>query len=367
MTLLVLNAGSSSLKYGLFDDGAREQLTAGNIEGTDYEAAVSQVLAKVAGSNAIVAVGHRVVQGGRHFRESVRVTRAVKETLKELIELAPLHNPPAIATIHAAEKALPLVPHVAVFDTAFYHDMPPSQYIYPAPYEWYSHWGMRRFGFHGISYAYCLEKAAELLGKKPKELDIVACHLGNGCSATAIHNGVALATTMGMTPLEGLMMGTRAGSIDPGILLFIERHKGLSAVQLEDILNHESGLLGTSGVSSDYREVAKAAERGQERARLALEIYANRIRAAIGALAVTLGRMDALLFTAGVGENAALLRADVCRGLETLGIRLDAKKNDASAPDSDIAAKDSTSRILIIHTCEEWMIARETHRVVSAA
>jgi acetate kinase len=391
MAILVLNAGSSSLKFGLFDGEAREELAAGLIDWRahrkrpalsletkgetcethcairDYAAAVRHALDALAQSglptHEITAVGHRIVQGGKHFRSSVLIDGTVKKTIRRLIELAPLHNPPALETIEAAQKTLPDVPHVAVFDTAFYHDMPPSHYIYPLPYEWYSRWGMRRFGFHGISYAYCAPKAAEILGRDLKDLRMVACHLGNGCSATAIEGGVALATTMGLTPLEGLMMGTRAGSVDPGILLYVQRHKGLSAEKLWDLLNNKSGLLGISGVSADYRQVLEAARKGHLRARLALEIYATRVRAAIGALTAMMGKLDALIFTAGVGEHASDLRVEACKGLVYFGLRLDPKKNTASLPDSDIAAPGSSIRVLIIHTREELMIACEARRL----
>jgi acetate kinase len=397
LSVLVINAGSSSLKFGLFDAEARGAQVSGLIDWTGskqraelvvrvgeteqlrtqlpasgHGAAVEEAVRRLTKSGsvsgcdeAITAVGHRVVHGGTRFRSSVRVDQEVKAAIRDLVELAPLHNPPALEGIEAAEKALPGVPQVAVFDTAFFASLPPRAYVYPLPYEWYADWGVRRFGFHGISHAYCAGRAAELLGAGASGSRIVVCHLGNGCSATAIRDGVAVATSMGFTPLEGLMMGTRPGSVDPGVLLYVQSHRGVNADELERTLNHGSGLLGVSGISSDFRQVEAAAGRGEERARLALEIYADRVRAAVGSLAVTLGGIDALVFAAGVGENSASLRAAACDGLECLGLRLDPSRNVACQPDSDVAAAESSARILVIHTREELLIARETLRVVT--
>jgi acetate kinase len=276
--------------------------------------------------------------------------------------LAPLHNPPALEALKLAEEALPGVPHVAVFDTAFFSRLPPVACIYPLPYEWYLQWGVRRFGFHGISHSYCADRASQMLGRNPH---LVICHLGNGCSASAVKDGKAIATTMGFTPMEGLMMGTRAGSVDPGLLLYLQRHRGLTVEQLDQALNMDSGLLGVSGVSSDYREVEAAARQGNGRARLALEMFADRVRSTIGALTATLGGIDALIFTAGIGEHSSSLRAAACAGLDCLGVRLDSDRNAACKADADIAAQDSHSRILVIHTREELLIAREALRLVS--
>jgi acetate kinase len=390
MNVLVLNAGSSSLKFSLFAGGQDEPGASGQIdwkaagqpagvqfqvvgrpvqreEATvrDYAGAVRHVvqLLREAGP-AVAAVGHRVVHGGATFITSVPIDAAVKEALGRLVELAPLHNPPALEAIAAAEAALPGVPQVAVFDTAFHATLPPEAYLYPVPYAWYEDWGIRRFGFHGISVAYCTGRAAELLGRDAAGLRLVICHLGNGCSATAVRGGASVATTMGFTPLEGLMMGTRAGSVDPGAVLYVQRAHGLSAGQVEDALNHHSGLLGVSGIASDFREVQAAARQGNERARLALAIYAGRVRAAVGALAATLGGVDALVFTAGVGENAADLRAAAAAGLECLGLHLDPGRNARCRPDADVAAADSPGRILVIHTREDLLIAREARRVL---
>jgi acetate kinase len=387
MTILVLNAGSSSLKFALFGPGEDEPAASGMIdwraegqpaevrfqgrrsaaEVRDYANAVRHALhlLKEAGIvSQVTAVGHRIVQGGAIFRSSVRIDVKVKEAVAALSELAPLHNPPALRAIEAVEETLPGVPQVAVFDTAFHATLPPEEYLYPLPYAWYTDWGVRRFGFHGISYAYCAGRAAEVLGRDLKSLRLVLCHLGNGCSAAAVREGTSVATTMGFTPLEGLMMGTRCGSIDPSVVLYVQRHRGLSADQVDDVLNHHSGLLGVSGVASDYREVEAAAGQGNERAVLALRLFAERVRAAVGSLAVTLGGVDALIFTAGIGENSAQLRANVCRGLECLGMHLDPARNVVCRPDADVARADSAGRILVIHTREELLIARETQRLI---
>jgi acetate kinase len=392
MSILVINAGSSSLKLALFEGDSVEARAAGTIdwkaegqpasvrfqvqgrpaehapaEIRDYAGAVGQALQLLrdAGllAGSVRAAGHRVVHGGEHFRQSVVIDATVKDALARLAQEAPLHNPPALAALAAAAAALPGVPQVAVFDTAFHATLPPSAFLYPVPHAWYEKWGVRRFGFHGISFAYCTGRAAEMLGRDPAGLRLVICHLGNGCSATAVRGGASVATTMGFTPLEGLMMGTRSGSVDPGALLYVQRQHSLSAAQLDDILNHQSGLLGVSGIASDFRQVEEAAQGGHERARLALAVYAERVRAAIGALAVTLGGVDALVFTAGVGENSANLRAAVCNGLECLGLWLDAQGNAACRPDADIATADSRGRILVIHTREDLVIAREARRL----
>jgi acetate kinase len=397
MSILVINAGSSSLKFGLFDEEARQELATGLIDwkvdprhaelvirpqrgepirsqesiaehGTAVRHAVRRLseMAELSGggANAITVVGHRVVHGGDRFHTPVRIDSKVKSAIAELSELAPLHNPAAVEGIEAAQSALPTVPQVAVFDTAFFATLTPCAYLYPVPYAWYTEWGIRRFGFHGISHAYCAGRATELLGREPAGLRLVICHLGNGCSASAVRNGRAVQTTMGFTPMEGLMMGTRCGSIDPGVLIDVQRRRGLSVEQLDRVLNQESGLLAISGISGDYRQVEAAARKGEERAVLALEMYADRVRSTIGALAVTLGGVDGLVFTAGVGEHAAGLRSAACQGLECLGLRLDAERNANGSPDADIARADSSGRILIMRTREELMIAREARQAV---
>lgn len=396
MSILVINAGSSSLKFGLFDAAAQQCLATGLIdwkkdprqaelvihprEGeairsresvSDHRAATLHAIRRLRdlseesgdGARDISVVGHRVVHGGTRFHEPVRIDADVKNEITQLAELAPLHNPAALNAIEAAESALPHVPHIAVFDTSFFAALEPSAYVYPAPYTWFSDWGIRRFGFHGISHAYCSGRAAELLGRDAADGRLVICHLGNGCSASAVRGGRAVQTTMGYTPMEGLMMGTRCGSLDPGILLHLQRRFKMTADQIDHALNQESGLLGVSGVSSDYRQVKAAADKGEERARLALTIFADRVRATIGALAVTMGGIDALIFTAGIGQHAADLRAAVCAGLHILGLRLDNERNATCTPDADIADNESPGRIFVLRTQEELMIAREARRV----
>ncbi|MGE5698774.1 MAG: acetate/propionate family kinase [Deltaproteobacteria bacterium] len=371
MSVLALNAGSSTLKFSLFSGRSTELAAEGTVEvpalKPDMEDAVSGVLEAIGSRVAydpVFAVGHRVVHGGRAFADSVQVDGGVLEELFRLSELAPLHNPFALSAIGAAQRAIPGVPNFAVFDTAFFADIPPDRHVYPLPYEWYADRGIRRYGFHGISHAYCAGRAAEFLGRPAAGFRAVTCHLGNGCSATAVLGGKAVATTMGFTPLEGLVMGSRSGSVDPGILIYAMERMGLSARDLDDILQRGSGLLGVSGISSDFRAVQEAAKAGNERARLALAIYADSVRAAIGALAVALGGVDALIFTAGVGENAAALREEACRGLDCLGLRLDPKRNRIFRPDADLSAADSLGRILIIHTREDLHIAREALRLL---
>ena len=316
--------------------------------------------------SSIESVGHRIVHGGAEFQESVLIQSRVKAGIARLSELAPLHNPPALAAIDAVEKALPGVPQVAVFDTTFYANLAPKAYIYSLPYEWYLNWGIRRFGFHGISHAYCARRAAELLGRDLHDLRIVSCHLGGGCSATAIQGGIAIATTLGFTTLDGLMMGTRSGAVDPGILTFLQRRHGLTVEQLDSALMNGSGLLGVSGVSLDLAKIETAAAQGNERARLAFDIFADQVRSAIGALAVKMGGVDALVFTDRIGENSPALRSAACDGLECLGACLDLQRNTANRPDSDIATEASRARILVVHTREELMIARETRRVAGS-
>ena len=398
MSVLVLNAGSSTLKFSLFAGRSAERTAEGIVEqppadagrGTDrryatfrvrregtpgetsatLEAGLSDAVRAVVdslredlGRDPVVAVGHRVVHGGGAFTESAAIDSRVAREIERLSELAPLHNPPALAAIRAAQEAIPGVVHVAVFDTAFFAGLPPERHVYPLPYEWYEKRGIRRFGFHGISHAYCARRAAEFLGRAPDGFRSVSCHLGNGCSATAARGGTAVATTMGFTPLEGLMMGSRAGSVDPGILLHALERMSHTAEELGDILQRRSGLLGVSGISSDFRTVQEAAREGNGRAKLALAIYADSVRAAVGSLAVALGGIDALVFTAGVGENAADLREEVCRGLDCLGLWLDPGRNRTARPDADIATASSRGRILILRTREDLHIAREALRV----
>ena len=389
--ILVCNAGSSSLKLGLYDDAARETATgeidwkadphaaelvierAGEApqksqhEVRDFHAAVDVALDALVGKKErarVRAVGQRVVHGGSRLTESVRIDDEVRREIERLVAVAPLHNPPALQAIDAVARALPDVPQVAVFDTSFYAALAPPHYVFPVPYAWFTEWGVRRFGFHGISHGYCALRARELLGGRD-DLRLISCHLGNGCSITATRGARAVATTMGFTPIDGLMMGTRGGAIDPGILLYVQAQHGLDAHALDATLNHESGLKGVSGVSSDYREVEGAANGGHARARLALDIYAVRVRQAIGAMAVTLGGVDALVFTAGVGQHSASLRRAACEGLACVGVQLDATANASGSGDRDVATTASGARILVLHTREELMIARETKRLIA--
>ena len=370
LSILTINAGSSTLKAALFDDDATREIESTTVEGTpDRAPALLQEALRILTTKApqeartVRGVGHRVVHGGTRFREAVRIDATVEGAIRATTELAPLHNPPALAAIDAARELLPDVPHVAVFDTAAFASLEPRATVYPLPYRWYEEWGIRRFGFHGLSHAYCADRAAQMLGAHEPgawmEPRLVILHLGNGCSAAAVRGSTPVATTMGFTPLEGLMMGTRSGSVDPGILLHVMRAHGLDRDALDHALHHESGLLGVSGVSGDSREVERAAREGNERARLALQIYADRIRATVGALTVTLGGVDALVFTAGVGENAAELREAVCDGLGCLQLELDSGVNATARPDVDVATRDSRARILVLRTREDLMLARE--------
>ena len=400
MSILIVNAGSSSVKLSLFDfesleataqclldwGGAARQATiavqprAGEtirkqLDAPDYRTGVAQALRMLAdlpgcgqpGQLSVRAIGHRLIHGGTEIREPVAINAATKKKIRRFTHLAPLHIPPGLEAIEATEAALPGVFQVGLFDTAFFGKVPPEAYLYPVPYEWYQDWGIRRFGFHGTSHAYCTARATEMLDADSPKPRLVICHLGQGSSATAVRDGVAITNTMGFTPLEGLMMGTRSGTVDPGILLHVQRERGVSVEQLDKILHHQSGLLGLSGVSSDFRQVEAAAASGHQRAKLALDVYAYRVRAAIGALAVALGGLDGLVFTGGIGENSALLRASACRGLECLGARLDQTRNLDCQPDADVAQDDSSVRILVIHTREYLLIARETRRLALAA
>ena len=394
MRILLLNAGSSSLKGTLVesDQGAvvarcladwAGSITRYHYAGPDEEEHAEEVpwrghaeavrrMAQdlvraepivLSSRSALAAVGHRVVHGGR-FTSSLRITGATRLRIGELADLAPLHNPPSLEALAAAEEEFPQAPHVAVFDTAFHATLFPAAYTYPIPASWTRDWGIRRYGFHGLSHAYCSRRAAEMLARPADKLQLVICHLGHGCSASAVRGGKCVDTTMGFTPLEGLMMATRSGSLDPGILLHGQRRHGLTPDELERALNRESGLLGVSGISGDMRQVLAAAKEGHEAARLAISIYTHRARQAIGALTVTMGGIDALVFTAGVGEHAAEIREWICAGLECLGLQIDPQANAACQPDADVARRGSPARILVIATREDVTMLQEVIQVL---
>ena len=303
-------------------------------------------------------VGHRVVHGGQDYQQSTLISPDVKEAIARLSVFAPVHNPVNLEGIEALEKILPNVPQVAVFDTAFHAQLPPAAFVYPGPYEWLED-GIRRYGFHGISHQYCARRAAQILNRDLTHLRLISCHLGNGCSLAAIRGGWSVDTTMGFTPLDGFMMGSRSGAIDPGIIIHLLRRSDLTSEKLDNILNRNSGLKGISGVSSDMRQIGEAITQGNERAQLALDIYIHRLRAGIGAMLASLGGLDALIFTAGVGENSAVVRAAACEAFGFLGLKLDGEKNQHTPVDEDIAVVDSAARVLVIHTQEDWEIARE--------
>ncbi|MGH2456411.1 MAG: acetate/propionate family kinase, partial [Candidatus Limnocylindria bacterium] len=314
MRVLVLNAGSSSLKTSLVEEPGDRTLSHAELRGPAQAGWTDALRSALAGAGRVEAVGHRVVHGGRHTAP-LRISDAVVADLDELRDLAPLHNGPALEVIAAARAVFPAVPQVACFDTAFHATLPRASQIYPLPYAWYVEWGIRRYGFHGLSVAWSVERAAAVLGRPAADLRLVVAHLGSGCSVTAVDGGRSVDTSMGYTPLEGLMMGTRAGSIDPGILLEVLDAGHLDLADLRDALHHGSGLLGVSDVSADLRRVQGAAADGNPRAALALEIFVRRVAAAIGAAATTLPVLDAVVFTGGIGEHAAEVRAEICRRL----------------------------------------------------
>lgn len=310
----------------------------------------------------IRVVGHRVVHGGPKYEQPVLITPEVKSGIAAASAFAPLHNRAELDGIEIVEKLMGPVAQVAVFDTGFHRRMPLPAVIYPGPYEWFTE-GIRRYGFHGINHQYCAERAAQLLRKRLASLKLVTCHLGNGCSLAAIREGHSIDTTMGFTPLEGLMMGTRSGSVDPGILTYLMRRENLDGTAIDEILNHKSGLLGVSGLSGDMRDILNAIQEDNPRAKLAFDIYIHRLCAGIGAMAAVLGGMDALVFTAGVGENSPQVRLSACRRLKFIGLNLNEEKNAEPSLDQDIATPDSAVRVLVIRAQEDWAIARECWRL----
>ena len=396
MFVFVLNCGSSSFKYQLLDMSNENRVAAGLVERigmddsilayeptggekikevaaiADHESAIKLVLSKLIDAKVgvikslsdIKAVGHRVVHGAEKFSGSVLITEAVIEALKENIPLAPLHNPPNITGIEAMMQALPGVPNVGVFDTAFHATMPPESYLYAVPYEWYEKHHVRRYGFHGTSHRFVSERAADILGIAKDKFNRITCHMGNGSSLTAIKAGKSYDTSMGMTPLEGIVMGTRSGDIDAGIPKFLADNNNMSFADIDNALNKKSGLLGLSGISSDMRDIESAAKEGHERAKLAVDVLRHRALKYIGAYAIELGRVDAIIFTGGIGENGIDFRASVVERLTALGIRLDAAANNARGKEVVISTADSPIKVMVVPTNEELVIARDTRDIV---
>lgn len=401
MKILVLNAGSSSQKSCLYDLGdslpetppapvweahiewkgafqdarlkvksAQGETMAEQLDINSRSTAIRHMLNTLCqGPTQVLkdfaevdVVGHRVVHGGDQYCKPTLVTPEVKQTIARLAVLAPQHNPANLEGIEATERIFQGRPHIAVFDTAFHSQMPQAATVYPGPYAWFEQ-GIRRYGFQGISYQYCSERAARILDRDLKSLRLVACHLGHGCSLAAIQDGRSVDTTMGYTPLEGVMMANRSGTVDPGILIHLLREEGYTAERLDEVLNRESGLRGVSGLSDDMREVLAAMEAGSPRARLAFDVYIHILRQHIGAMVATLGGLDVLVFTAGVGENSPQVRTAACKDFEFLGLKIDPQKNAQSSDDRDIATPDSAVRVVVVAAREDWAIARECWRL----
>ncbi|NDV69798.1 acetate/propionate family kinase [Dysgonomonas sp. 25] len=397
MKILVLNCGSSSIKYKLFDMASKEVLAQGGIEkiglkgsflkfplpngdkvvlegeilehqtGIDYilGVLVSEKYGCIKSLDEIDAVGHRVVHGGEKFNGSVFITDEMIKEMEACIELAPLHNPPNLAGIYAVKELMGDVPQVGVFDTAFHQTMPPKAYMYGLPYSLYEKYAIRRYGFHGTSHRYVSRRAAEILGVPYEEQRIISCHLGNGGSLAAIKDGKSIDTSMGMTPVEGLLMGTRSGDVDAGAIPFIMEKENIGTQAINTLINKHSGMLGVSGVSSDMREVQAAMRAGNERAQLAFDMFEYRIKKYVGSYAAALGGVDILVFTGGIGENHAISREIVCADMEFMGIKLDdAKNNAAIGEEGVISADDARVKVLVVPTDEEYMIASDTMEIV---
>ncbi|MDR2587500.1 MAG: acetate kinase [Coriobacteriales bacterium] len=395
MFILVINAGSSSLKYQLVDRDTQEVVDKGLCEKIgledsflkhglddnevvvtlplkDHYDAIQAVLdglldperGVIASLEEIGAVGHRVVHGGEYFNESVIINDEVIARIRECIPLAPLHNPPSLTGIEACTKLIPASPQVAVFDTAFHQTLPPKAYMYPLPYDLYEEQHIRKYGFHGTSHRYVAQRTAAILERPLAELKIITCHLGNGCSISAVDKGHSVDTSMGFTPLDGVMMGTRCGTIDPAIVIYLIKALGLTPDEAEDLMNRQSGLLGISGVSNDLRDIRAAAESGHERALLAYEMYANSVKRFIGQYVFAMAGVDAIVFTAGVGENDDRTRRQVFEGLEPLGILLDEEKNRKRGGERFISAEDSRVKILVVPTNEELMIVQDVLELI---
>jgi acetate kinase len=394
MKVLVINAGSSSIKYQFFDMATERVIAKGLVErigepqgrvvqevngqkrehrlpipnhGAAFQVIVRELMGGespvIKSKDEIEAVGHRVVHGGEAFKASVRITEAVLKAIRACVPLAPLHNPPNLTGIEAAQTLLPDVPHVAVFDTAFHQEMPPTAFMYALPYELYEKDRIRRYGFHGTSHAYVSRRAAAMMNRPVEKFRCITCHLGNGCSMAAVLNGHSVDTSMGLTPLEGLVMGTRSGDIDPAITFHLASVKGMDLGEINAILNRESGLLGLSGLSNDMRSVTEAAAGGHERAKLALDVFGYRIKKYIGSYLAVLGGAEAIVFTGGIGENNGSMRATATAGLAELGVKIDAEKNAKAHGEADVSAADSRVKILVVPTNEELVIARDTAEI----
>lgn len=395
MKVLVVNCGSSSLKYQLFDMTDESVLAKGlveriGIEGSvlkhepagkdkvviesdikNHSVAIKLVTEALTDKNhgvissmtEISAVGHRVVHGAEKFASSVLITPEVMQALEECIEMAPLHNPPNILGINACSDLMPGVPQVGVFDTAFHQTMPKHAFIYGLPYEAYEKYRIRRYGFHGTSHRFVSKVAADMMNKDIKDLKIITCHLGNGSSVAAVDGGKCVDTSMGLTPLEGLVMGTRCGDVDPAILPILMKKEGMDADQIDNYINKKSGVLGISGVSSDFRDIEGAAHEGNQRAQLALDIFAYRVKKYIGSYAAAMNGVDAIVFTAGLGENSASMREAICNGLEYLDTKIDTAKNNVRGKATEISTDDSKVKLFIIPTNEELVIARDTKEI----
>ena len=397
MNVLVVNCGSSSLKYQLIDMEHEVVLAKGQFEKigsddaifthrrpdaekleriepvADHKVALQVLLdilvdpehGVIGSMDEIDAVGHRVVHGAEKFADSVLITPAVMEALEECAKIAPLHNPPNIQGIEACQKIMSNIPQVGVFDTAFHQTMPAEAFLYGLPYEAYTDLGVRRYGFHGTSHKYVAQRVAELMGKHMSDLRIVSCHLGNGSSVTAIKGGRSIDTSMGFTPLSGLIMGTRCGDIDPAIVPYLMEKWDMTYHEIDAIMNKKSGVFGISGVSNDFRVIEEAAEEGNKRAQLALDMFHYKVRATIGAYVAVMGGVDAIVFTAGIGENGIGNRDAICNGLEYLGTRIDPERNNVRGKEQEISAEGSKVKIFAIPTNEEIMIARDTKRITS--
>ena len=397
MKIFVVNCGSSSIKYQLIDMKDESVIAKGlverlGIEGSglthtpagkdkvrlesaipDHVDGIKKVLAALVDPNhgviksmdEIDAVGHRVVHGGEIFNESVVITDEVLKQIEDLSDMAPLHQPANVSGIRACQKLMPNTPQVAVFDTAFHQTMPPVAYMFGVKYEEYKDYGIRKYGFHGTSHKYVSGVAAQLLGKDIKDTKIITCHLGNGSSITAVDGGKSVDTSMGFTPLDGVLMGTRTGSIDPAVVPVLMQKKGLDAAGVDKYMNKECGVLGVSGVSSDFRDLEDAAAKGNERAQLALDMFCYQVKRYVGAYAAAMGGVDAIVFTAGVGENDIHTRQQVCAGLEFLGVKLDADRNNVRGKVTEISAADSKVKVFLIPTNEELAIAQDTLRLCS--